>query len=74
MLPSPADSTLATWDWIDVQYGDNVYVAIDRNSTRTAYSFDGAYLVCRNGPSPDDSNPTKLEAIEICTRGVFFDW
>ena len=52
VLPSPEDSTLATWDWIDVQYGDNIYVAIDRNSSRTAYSPDAVTWYAGTGPVP----------------------
>ena len=44
------DSTLATWDWIDIQYGDNVYLAVDRNSPRTAYSFDAQTWLTSVGP------------------------
>ena len=70
VLPSPADSTLATWDWIDVQYGDNVYVAIDRNSTRTAYSFDAATWYAATGPSPDDSTQLNWKQLKYA-QGVF---
>ena len=70
VLPSPEDSTLATWDWIDVQYGDNIYVAIDRNSLRTAYSHDAVTWYAGTGPSPDDSTQLNWQHLKY-GQGVF---
>ena len=70
VLPSPEDSTLATWDWIDIQYGDNVYLAVDRNSLRTAYSFDAQTWLTSVGPSPDDSTQLNWKHLKYA-QGVF---
>ena len=65
--------TLATWDWIDIQYGDNVYLAVDRNSLRTAYSFDAQTWLTSVGPSPDDSTQLNWKHLKICSRCICFN-
>ena len=58
------------WDWIDMQYGDNIYVAIAYDQLSYAYSFDAETWYTGTGPSPDDSTQLNWKHLKYA-QGVF---